>query len=90
MLPVIAEMGALGVPTTPLYWALAMGVGFGGNGTPIGSTANVVTVSIAERRGERRGHPITMWEWLKAGTPVMILTCSTATIFMLLFPGYYM
>ena len=86
MLPVIAEMGTLGVPTTPLYWALAMGVGFGGNGTPIGSTANVVTVSIAERRG----HPITMWERLKAGTPVMILTCTTATIFMLLFPGYYM
>lgn len=86
MLPVIAEMGTLGIPTTPLYWALAMGVGFGGNGTPIGSTANVVTVSIAERRG----HPITMGEWLRAGTPVMILTCTVATIFMLLFPGYYM
>lgn len=86
MLPVIAEMGALGMPTTPLYWALAMGVGFGGNGTPIGSTANVVTVSIAERRG----YPITTGEWLRAGTPVMIFTCTVATIFMLLFPGYYM
>lgn len=85
MLPVIAEMGALGMATTPLYWALAMGVGFGGNGTPIGSTANVVVISISERMG----YPITMGEWLRAGTPVMILTCTVATIFMLLFPGYY-
>ncbi|MEE8403051.1 MAG: ArsB/NhaD family transporter [Candidatus Hydrothermarchaeaceae archaeon] len=86
MLPVISEMGALGMATTPLYWALAMGVGFGGNGTPIGSTANVVTISIAERKG----YPITMGEWLRVGTPVMILTCTVATVFMVLFPGYYM
>lgn len=86
MLPVIAEMGALGMATTPLYWALAMGVGFGGNGTPIGSTANVIVVSISERKG----HPITLGEWVRAGTPVMILTCMTATVFMLLFPEYYM
>ena len=85
-LPVIAEMGALGMATTPLYWALAMGVGFGGNGTPIGSTANVIVVSISERKG----HPITLGEWVRAGTPVMILTCMTATVFMLLFPEYYM
>lgn len=85
MLPVIAEMGTLGIPTTPLYWALAMGVGFGGNGTPIGSTANVVAISISERRG----HPITTKDWMKAGTPVMILTCTIATLVMLLFPGYY-
>jgi Na+/H+ antiporter NhaD/arsenite permease-like protein len=86
MLPVIAEMGAQGIATTPLYWALAMGVGFGGNGTPIGSTANVIVVSISERKG----HPITLWEWVRAGTPVMILTCATATVFMLMFPGHFM
>lgn len=86
MLPVIAEMGALGTPTTPLYWALAMGVGFGGNGTPIGSTANVIVVSISEREG----HPISLGEWVRAGTPVMILTCMTATAFMLLFPEHFM
>lgn len=86
MLPVIAEMGKLGMPTTPLYWALAMGVGFGGNGTPIGSTASVVTLSLAERRG----HPITLSEWLRVGTPVMIFTGIIATLFMLLFPNYYM
>jgi len=86
MLPVIAEMGALGMPTTPLYWALAMGVGLGGNGTPIGSTSNVVTISLAERGG----HPITMSQWLRVGTPVMILTTTIATLFMLLFPDYYM
>ncbi len=86
MLPVIAEMGQLGVNTAPLYWALAMGVGFGGNGTPIGSTANVIVISISERRG----HPITMHEWIRVGTPIMILTCTVAMIFMLLFPEHFM
>ena len=40
MLPVIKGLSAQGVVTSPLWWAL--GVGFGGNATPIGATANVV------------------------------------------------
>ena len=46
MIPIILDLGATGVNITPLWWALALGAGFGGNGTPIGSTANVVTVSV--------------------------------------------
>jgi Na+/H+ antiporter NhaD/arsenite permease-like protein len=83
MLPVIQKLGELSeeVNVIPLYWALAMGCGFGGNATPIGSSANVMTVSISERGG----HKITTKEWIRVGFPVMLITCVVATIFMFLF-----
>ena len=90
MLPIIHNLGEMSIdPETgmaavnvvPLYWALAMGCGFGGNATPIGSSANVMTVSISERGG----HKITTKEWMRVGLPVMLITCVVATIFMYLF-----
>ncbi len=82
MIPVILQLQIdYGADPAPLFWALAMGAGFGGNATPIGSSANVMTVSISER-GPR---PITTKEWAKVGTPVMIITCIVGTIFMVLF-----
>ena len=67
----------------PLLWALAMGAGFGGNATPIGSSANVMAVAISERGP----YPITTAEWVRAGLPVMFITCTVATVFMMLFHG---
>mgnify|MGYP000359640137 FL=1 len=83
MIPVIYKLGELSedINTVPLFWALAMGCGFGGNATPIGSSANVMTVSISERGG----HKITTAEWMRVGLPVMLITCVVATIFMYLF-----
>ncbi len=82
MIPVIINMGIeYDVNTTPLFWALAMGAGFGGNATPIGSSANVMTVAISERGT----HPITAREWVKVGLPVMLITCTIASLFMILF-----
>ena len=85
MIPVIISIGEANpsVDIAPLFWALAMGAGFGGNATPIGSSANVMTVSISER-GPR---PITTAEWMKVGFPVMIITCLVATVFIILFHG---
>ncbi len=81
MVPVIQRLGALNVQTSPLWWALALGAGFGGNGTPLGSTANVVTVSLSEKTRT----PITMKLWLKTGLPVMLVTCLVATIVFIIF-----
>jgi hypothetical protein len=39
MIPIILGMETQGVNVTPLWWALAIGVGMGGNGTHLGSTA---------------------------------------------------
>jgi len=86
MIPVIVSITEASngeLSAAPLFWALAMGAGFGGNATPIGSSANVMTVAISER-GPR---PITTREWARAGFPVMIITCFVATIFMILFHG---
>ena len=84
MIPVITQIGeTTGMDIAPLFWALAMGAGFGGNATPIGSSANVMTVSIAERGA----HPITTKEWMRVGLPVMVITCVVATIFIILFHG---
>ncbi len=86
MIPVIfsiTEASGGELSPEPLLWALAMGAGFGGNATPIGSSANVMAVAISERGP----YPITMAEWVRAGLPVMFITCAVATIFMILFHG---
>ena len=95
MLPVIQEIGRLsedpitGIATveiTPLYWALAIGCGFGGNATPIGSSANVMTIAISERGG----HKISTKEWLAVGVPVMIITCTIGSIVVALFYDWFL
>jgi Na+/H+ antiporter NhaD/arsenite permease-like protein len=81
VVPVVQNLGTLGIQTSPLWWALALGAGFGGNGTPLGSTANVVTVSLSEKTR----NPITMKLWLRTGLPVMVVTCLVATIMFVIF-----
>jgi Na+/H+ antiporter NhaD/arsenite permease-like protein len=76
MLPVISGLGAQGMRIAPLWWALALGVGFGGNATPIGATANVVAISISERTN----HRITVADWLKSGTWLALLATSVASV----------
>jgi Na+/H+ antiporter NhaD/arsenite permease-like protein len=49
LIPVIQQLGAAGINTAPLWWALVFGAGFGGNGTIIGSSANIVVASLSER-----------------------------------------
>ena len=84
MIPIILGMETQGVDVTPLWWSLAIGVGMGGNGSHLGSTANVFIVTLTERMAEKEGKPslaITPGMWIKKGTPVMVLTllvCSVA------------
>ncbi len=84
MIPVIERLGQLGVNPVPLWWALALGAGFGGNGTPIGSTANVVTVALSEKTRT----PITTRIWLRSGLPVMLVTCVIASLLFVLLFGW--
>ena len=80
MIPTLKGLAVHGINVHPLMWALAMGAGFGGNATPIGSSANVVTVAISERSGK----PISAVEWMRVGLPVMLITCTVATIFLVI------
>lgn len=76
MIPVIQDLGALGIEVAPLWWALALGAGFGGNGTPIGSITNIIVIKLSERTR----HPITTRLWLRTGLPVMLLVCLIGTL----------
>jgi Na+/H+ antiporter NhaD/arsenite permease-like protein len=67
-----------------LWWALALGVGFGGNGTPIGSTANIVVVAKSEQTDD----PITFKKWMKSGAAAMFVTLIVASIGIFLFSTY--
>ena len=81
MLPVIMQMEADGMNVHLYWWALALGVGFGGNGSPIGSTANVVVVSKSADTDE----PITFVTWFKSGTLATVATCLVASVAIILF-----
>lgn len=76
LLPVIQGLGRTGMNVSPLLWALAFGAGFGGNGTIIGSTANIIVTSLSERTRT----PITAKLWNQRGLPVMLITCLIASI----------
>jgi Na+/H+ antiporter NhaD/arsenite permease-like protein len=51
-----------------LWWAFALGADFGGNGTAIAASANVVAIGIAARTGNR----ISFWQFTKYGIVVTI------------------
>jgi Na+/H+ antiporter NhaD/arsenite permease-like protein len=76
LIPVIQGLEANGVNVSHLWWALAFGAGFGGNGTIIGSTANIVVSSLSERTRT----PITPGIWIKNGLPIMLVTSLIASI----------
>jgi Na+/H+ antiporter NhaD/arsenite permease-like protein len=70
---IVAAFG--GFDTSPLWWALALGANFGGNGTLIGSSAGVVAAGISEKFG----HPISFNRWFKVGFPFMLITVGIGT-----------
>ena len=83
LIPVVIDLAASGINAYPLWWALAIGAGLGGNGTIIGSTANVIVASLSEKTRS----PITSTSWNKRGFPLMLATCAVASVlYVLLFP----
>lgn len=76
LIPVIHGLGESGLDVRPLWWALAFGAGFGGNGTIIGSTANIIVATLSEKTRT----PITSNLWMKRGLPVMLVACTIASI----------
>ncbi|MDQ0193237.1 ArsB/NhaD family transporter [Paenibacillus wynnii] len=71
MIPMIQEMGNMGVSNLePLWWSLALGACLGGNGSLIGASANLIVAGMAGKEG----HPIKFMKYLKYGFPLMILS----------------
>ena len=80
MIPVIKSLSEVqGIPLPTLAWALSMGTDIGGNGTPIGASANVVGTSIAAKSG----HPIGWGIYCRFMAPatVMVVLISMVVMF---------
>lgn len=71
------------VAMMPVWWSLALGACLGGNGSPIGASANVIIVGLSEKAG----HKITFLQFFKYGAPVMILTVFLSMIY--IYVRYY-
>jgi Na+/H+ antiporter NhaD/arsenite permease-like protein len=89
MLPIILGLEVQGVNTAPLWWALAMGVGLGGNGTHIGATANIIAVSESEKLGDPAAR-ITPLGWLRIGLPTTLAGLVMASAIFVVFFDYFL
>jgi len=83
----VLSLETSGVNVTPMWWALALGVGLGGNGSHIGATANIICVSESERCGIP-GSRITPGLWLRHGFPIMLAGLVVASLLFTLFFGF--
>ncbi len=82
MLPIVAYLsGVIPGAENTLWWALALGACFGGNGTIIGASANVVTMGIAESRG----YKVSFIGFMKTAFPFMVITVLAAHAWLLIF-----
>lgn len=61
----------------PVWWSLALGACLGGNGTPVGASANVITLGLAEKAG----YPISFKKFLVFAVPITIETIIISNIY---------
>ncbi len=80
VLPIFQGLATQGVITTPLWWALAIGVGFGANLTPLGSASNVVVATLSESAGTH----LSLRSWLRSGTATAIISLILGSVGLLL------
>ena len=75
--PLVGQVGVdTGLPTAPMLYATALGTDIGGNGTPIGASANVVTLAAAKRAGVTIG-----WgTYLRRALPVMLVSLAVSNL----------
>ena len=81
MIPVVdevsqqLEVGRSG--SNPLWWALALGAGLGGNFTIVAASANVYVIGVAERAGYR----VTFVQFLRYSVLVTMVSLVIATVY---------
>ena len=62
----------------PVWWALSLGACFGGNGSLIAASANVIVAGMAQREG----HPIHFLRFLIWSIPVMLVSVLMAAVYL--------
>ncbi|MDR0456358.1 MAG: citrate transporter [Treponema sp.] len=78
MLPVAAQLAVQLAVQPELYmFALLTGSCLGGNLTPFGASANVVSAGILRKQGV----PMNFGQWLKIGVPFTVITTAASAVF---------
>ena len=81
MIPLIQDMqNLMGIQADYLWWSLSLGACFGGNGTLIGASPNVIIMAEAARSG----YHISFTRFMKACFPIMLLTLLISGIYLYL------
>lgn len=81
LIPIVGKISLTsGVSAQSMVWAIALGTGLGGNGTPIASSATIVALGIATSRG----HPISFKEFSKIVISVLVISTAIANAMLLL------
>ncbi len=68
--------GDSGLAAAPLVYASSLGTDLGGNGSPIGASANVVGLAVARREGVTVGWP----QYLRRCFPAMLASVAAANL----------
>ncbi len=83
MAPILKHMSGLpGFSLGPMVWAAALGTDIGGNGTPIGASANVVAVSTYERLTKNK---VGWGYYCRVAYPAMMIVVLACNLLMYLF-----
>jgi Na+/H+ antiporter NhaD/arsenite permease-like protein len=81
-IPVVEQLGReVGAPSgsaNPLWWALALGAGLGGNLTVVAAAANVYVMNVAERAG----YKISFLLFLRYGVLATVASVGVATAYL--------
>lgn len=72
MVPIVKNLSHIThIPLTTMAWALALGTDIGGNATPIGASANIVGISVTEKR---TGKKISWRSYCKVAFPATLFS----------------
>ncbi len=84
MIPMIHKLSELsgGANVDFLWWCLALGACFGGNGTIIGASANVIGSDLLRSGSD---YNLSFKSYFKVAFPMMLLTMVIATIYAVIF-----
>lgn len=82
MIPLIQEIGvqtnSASQSLNPLWWALALGVSLGGNGSLVGASSNMIAAGMAVRGGSG----VTYTDFLKVGLPVTLISLMISSVYL--------
>jgi Na+/H+ antiporter NhaD/arsenite permease-like protein len=81
LIPIVENIGQMGVPPEPLWWSLVLGSNLGGNGTPIGSISCVIALHALKREAQIS---VGWGEFIKLGGMIMIVQVAGAVVYLLL------